>query len=144
MGPPEPSSSGRNRSKRSAQQNQIGAEPHDASNSQNVRRRLLTDYVNIAGAKAETVEQCLSTKDGQTRFIHSQGVWCCIRSYFRSGSLATGISVLWVSRYSKFLPKADVSEPNVNGHAKPEVVVDAASQDVCLDDRVDTLIIWKF
>ncbi|GJT85611.1 hypothetical protein Tco_1067328 [Tanacetum coccineum] len=72
MGPPEPSSSGRNRSKRSAQQNQIGAEPHDASNSQNVRRRLLTDYVNIAGAKSETVEQCLSTKDGQTRFIHSQ------------------------------------------------------------------------
>ncbi|GJX49389.1 heat shock cognate protein 80 [Tanacetum coccineum] len=72
MGPPEPSSSGRNRSKRSAQQNQIGAEPHDASNSQNVRRRLLTDYVNIAGAKAKTVEQCLSTKDGQTRL---KGVW---------------------------------------------------------------------
>ncbi|GJS50103.1 hypothetical protein Tco_0600224 [Tanacetum coccineum] len=71
MGPPEPSSSGRNRSKRSAQQNQIGAEPHDASNSQNVRRRLLTDYVNIAGAKAKTVEQCLSTKDGQTRVINS-------------------------------------------------------------------------
>ncbi|GJX73924.1 hypothetical protein Tco_0312519 [Tanacetum coccineum] len=33
MGPPEPYSSGRNRSKRTAQQNQIGAEPHDASNS---------------------------------------------------------------------------------------------------------------
>nr|GEV65897.1 heat shock cognate protein 80 [Tanacetum cinerariifolium] len=101
IGLPDPSFSGRNRSKRSSQQNQIGAEPHDASNSQNVRRRLLTDYVNIAGAKAETLEQCLSTKDGQTGFIYSQGVWCCIRSYFIRGSLATGILVLWVSMYSK-------------------------------------------
>ncbi|GKA94493.1 hypothetical protein Tco_0816531, partial [Tanacetum coccineum] len=66
------SSSRRNRSKRSALLNQIGTEPHDTSNSRNIRRRLLTDYVNIAGAKAETVEQCLSTEDGQTRFIQSR------------------------------------------------------------------------
>nr|GEW53237.1 hypothetical protein [Tanacetum cinerariifolium] len=57
-----------------AQQNQPKPQLRPESNAQNIRMRLLTDCSDNSEANIEIVRQSLSTKDEETKYVHTEDI----------------------------------------------------------------------